>query len=1266
MLSWRFFQAPRNLEFGPDRKQKPFQHCSVIAMAITSGFAILAYFLILHTFVCRTWSEGFDWKEDDGKESWQTMRSSSSKHPLITDTTLGKVLGRKDGNVNVYLGIPFAEPPLGKLRFRPPRPKRPWYPSIHRAVRYGPECLQSELFAGTDEHQRPRDEDCLYLNIWQPANTTAVDSENRRKRGVQPPKELYPVLIWIYGGAFIHGGSTKAEYEGSQLAAKGVIVVSFNYRVGALGFLVSTADGLYGNYGLEDQKLAIQWVQDNIRHFGGDPNRVTLFGESAGAMSIVLHLLDQQHSQQQQALQAQERQQNPPLRHSRREDRRRDSSSRYSDEEFDSDDLENLHDTNRPTQPGDDFDFPGDTVEDRPQDYSFGDTELMPTLRGSNHRRGKSGQFVPQTVRTMQDVYDIIRRQQPQVVSPDSPPSSTSNYHTQVPADETSHADVRSPAQGNPPKSTRNPSSFSQSRGASPFQPTRNTDMPPPGMASSNYRPRKLFHAVIMQSNPLGYKYRSITVANFIGNAYKELLDCEDLRCLQSESPEELLHVQDTLMAVPRSIGDFFTWGPVLTDHSYYREIRLASASASPSGPRPNVAVIVSNITVRQPIDTMKELHRLDVPVIMGTNSHEGNVFVFTAFPTRMNKVIYQALVWSFFRTAAPQILKMYQPYADSLSQVSIYPDYRIVLSQIIGDYLFRCPNQFFATQLTGIGTAVYLYEFALKTRTPGFPCCDGLSCHTCELPYVFHHLDLVDAEYRFDHRHAAAPSTASATSHHATSQREDTLTSDKFHPDKDTPANQKQYHVLVDGQEAPFTSATALATSDSPSAESVAGSQTSAIDKDSIAKIDSSSLGTSSIGSQADGNLLTQAGSWLEDAIIRRMPWLQSSQRRSSSSLDSTEINEITASSDFASAAKLKEARDPNFSQKPLTPAEHSHQEASFTSSQHSSVSLEGSRDDDEYLEKSIHSLADARVSRLLAEFWTTFARFGDPNGQQSRLTADYTPGTRPSDAPWWPRLLGELSSFQALRDLQRQQAAELQDQQQRQLQRRRNNKLDRNRKDQGSRNKVSVDGLWKYRRSNEYSQRDNPYYDDSDDGHFDDYDEGLDFDEAENLTAYGDDENERHDVKNLQAFDEYDSGNFVFERHPHSPSYSPFAAPTISGSQTPASPAIVSDSNLLSESDPRFAYYGPAPTGKIALGDSSVSGDQQRSSQSPRLPAQVGSMNLFPKGVDNRMADFGSDSGFSTQRYMHQMIFDEDTTVYIIENDCICNAWNRLEYRF
>jgi para-nitrobenzyl esterase len=202
--------------------------------------------------------------------------NADSHKDQIVDTSLGKVAGARRNNVIEYLGIPYAEPPIGALRFRPSIPKRPWYPSIWQAKHFSPECLQSTTLVSDDG--TVRDEDCLYLNIWRPI--------------AHDHSKPLPVLVWIYGGAFIHGGSAKREYNGQYLAARGVVVVSMNYRVGALGFLVSIRDGLYGNYGLEDQRIALEWIKTNIRMFGGDPHKITLFGESAGAMSIGLHFLD--------------------------------------------------------------------------------------------------------------------------------------------------------------------------------------------------------------------------------------------------------------------------------------------------------------------------------------------------------------------------------------------------------------------------------------------------------------------------------------------------------------------------------------------------------------------------------------------------------------------------------------------------------------------------------------------------------------------------------------------------------------------------------------------------------------------------------------------------------------------------------------------------------------------------------------------------------------------------------------------------------------
>ncbi len=192
----------------------------------------------------------------------------------VVDTSLGKVIGNKLTTVIEYLGIPYAEPPIGKLRFRPTVPKHPWYPSVWEAKSFAPECLQSTLFAPDDGTMR--DEDCLYLNVWKP---------RQHNNGL-------PVMVWIHGGAFLHGGSAKTEYNGRFLAERGAVVVSLNYRVGVFGFLASIGDGIFGNFGLDDQRVALEWIKMNIRMFGGDPGKITLFGESAGAMSIGLHFLD--------------------------------------------------------------------------------------------------------------------------------------------------------------------------------------------------------------------------------------------------------------------------------------------------------------------------------------------------------------------------------------------------------------------------------------------------------------------------------------------------------------------------------------------------------------------------------------------------------------------------------------------------------------------------------------------------------------------------------------------------------------------------------------------------------------------------------------------------------------------------------------------------------------------------------------------------------------------------------------------------------------
>lgn len=177
--------------------------------------------------------------------------------------------------VNAYLGIPYAESTAGENRWQPPKQVKSWN-GVLKATEFGPICPQNAV---TNMSQS---EDCLSLNIWTP------DVHGNQK-------ELLPVMVFIYGGAFVYGSSRDPMYDGASLAIDGkVIVVSMNYRLGVLGFLSglkdkNTGEELNGNYGLLDQQLALKWVKENIRTFGGDPNKVTLFGESSGAMSTGIH-----------------------------------------------------------------------------------------------------------------------------------------------------------------------------------------------------------------------------------------------------------------------------------------------------------------------------------------------------------------------------------------------------------------------------------------------------------------------------------------------------------------------------------------------------------------------------------------------------------------------------------------------------------------------------------------------------------------------------------------------------------------------------------------------------------------------------------------------------------------------------------------------------------------------------------------------------------------------------------------------------------------
>lgn len=185
----------------------------------------------------------------------------------------GWVQGTTEEGLTVYKGIPFAAPPLGSLRWRPPQPVANWSGTLH-ADHFSPTCMQTiESWMGPLHTS----EDCLYLNVWSPAKS---------------PEAKLPVMVWIYGGGFTSGSTAIRLYSGEELAKHGVVVVSIAYRVGPMGFLALPALGaespqhVSGNYGLLDQIAGLRWVQRNVAAFGGDPHRVTIFGESAGGISV--------------------------------------------------------------------------------------------------------------------------------------------------------------------------------------------------------------------------------------------------------------------------------------------------------------------------------------------------------------------------------------------------------------------------------------------------------------------------------------------------------------------------------------------------------------------------------------------------------------------------------------------------------------------------------------------------------------------------------------------------------------------------------------------------------------------------------------------------------------------------------------------------------------------------------------------------------------------------------------------------------------------
>lgn len=192
-----------------------------------------------------------------------------AEQPAPIRVEQGLLQGAAEDALTVYRGIPFAAPPVGKLRWRAPQPATKW-DGVRETVKFAPDPYQGDGKGNVSE-------DCLYLNLWTPAKSA---------------DDRIPVLVWIYGGGFSFGSTSTPTHNGEHLARKGVVLVSINYRVGPLGFLAHTelsaesSREVSGNYGLLDLIAGLQWVQKNIAAFGGDPNRVTIFGESAGGIAV--------------------------------------------------------------------------------------------------------------------------------------------------------------------------------------------------------------------------------------------------------------------------------------------------------------------------------------------------------------------------------------------------------------------------------------------------------------------------------------------------------------------------------------------------------------------------------------------------------------------------------------------------------------------------------------------------------------------------------------------------------------------------------------------------------------------------------------------------------------------------------------------------------------------------------------------------------------------------------------------------------------------
>jgi para-nitrobenzyl esterase len=206
------------------------------------------------------------------------LSSMAHADPLMVKIEQGKVHGKTigDGKVKAFLGLPYAAPPVGDLRWRAPEPPVKWK-GVRDATRFGARCVQARIWDDMIFQDSGPSEDCLFLNVYALADSTE--------------KSKLPVMFWIHGGGYKAGASSEPRHNGDFLPTKGVVLVTINYRLGVFGFLATEdlakeTNGAAGNYGLMDMVAALEWVKVNIKKFGGDPENVTIFGESAGSSSV--------------------------------------------------------------------------------------------------------------------------------------------------------------------------------------------------------------------------------------------------------------------------------------------------------------------------------------------------------------------------------------------------------------------------------------------------------------------------------------------------------------------------------------------------------------------------------------------------------------------------------------------------------------------------------------------------------------------------------------------------------------------------------------------------------------------------------------------------------------------------------------------------------------------------------------------------------------------------------------------------------------------